>query len=107
MPRRRNEIVVAEFLRDALAWDDVGVPKLESMARTAGLLDEDQRITHAKVFKAAKKALGITSRRIGFGPRSQWRWQLPRQSEPSIKTDSTIRVAELASRTRSSCVLGR
>jgi hypothetical protein len=51
------------------------------MARTAGLLGNDQRITHAKLFKAAKKALGVTSRRIGFGPRSQWLWQLPRQNE--------------------------
>jgi hypothetical protein len=81
MPRRRNATVVAEFLRDALARDDVGVPKLESMARAAGLLGEDQLITHAKLFKAAKKSLGITSRRIGFGPRSQWLWRLPRQNE--------------------------
>jgi hypothetical protein len=51
MPRRRNETAVAEFLRDALARDDVGVPKLESMARAAGLLGEDQLITHAKLFR--------------------------------------------------------
>jgi hypothetical protein len=90
MPRRRNETVIAEFLRDALARDDVGVPKLESMARTAGLLGEDQRITHAKPFKAAKKALGITSRRLGFGPRSQWLWRLPRQNKTSVNPERAV-----------------
>jgi hypothetical protein len=30
---------------------------------------------------------GIRSLRAGFGARSQWRWQLPRQSEGSLKTD--------------------
>ena len=38
------------------------------------------------------KSLGIRSRRVGFGARSQWPWQLPRQSEGSPKTDSgTVR----------------
>ena len=57
---------IAKFLRDALARDDVGVPTLEVMARRAGLLGEHQRITHAKLFRAAKKTLGIRSLR-GFG----------------------------------------
>jgi hypothetical protein len=35
----------------------------------------------------AKKSLGIRSHRVGFGSRSQWQWQLPRQSEGSTKTD--------------------
>ena len=50
------------------------------------MLGERQSITHIKVFKRAKR--GIRSRRAGFGARSQWRWQLPRQSEGSLKTDS-------------------
>ena len=59
------------------------------MARTAGLLGERQSITHIKAFKRAKKSLGIRSRRTGFGARSQWLWQLPRQCDPApIKTDS-------------------
>src|SRR5258708_21554688 len=87
MPCCRNATIVTEFLRDALARGDVGVTQLEMMARTAGLLGQDQRITHTKLFKAAKKTLGITSRRTGFGPRSQWLWRLPRQSETSIKTE--------------------
>jgi hypothetical protein len=39
-------------------------------------------------FHLEKKSLGIRSLRAGFGARSQWRWQLPRQNEGSIKTDS-------------------
>jgi hypothetical protein len=43
----------------------------------------------AKVFKRAKKSLGIRSRRTGFGARSQWLWQLPRQSDPApIKAEA-------------------
>jgi hypothetical protein len=76
---------IAKSLRDALAGNEVGVPKLEAMARTAGLLGENQRITHAKLFKTAKKTLGIRSRRSGFGARSHWLWQLPRESKTSLK----------------------
>ena len=88
MPRGPSEAIVTKFLRDALAVDAVGVPELDEKARAKGLLGERQSITTAKVFKRAKKSLGIRSRRTGFGARSQWRWQLPRQSEGSLKTDS-------------------
>src|SRR6476660_10576551 len=73
---------------DALAGNEMGVPKLEAMARSAGLLGENQRITNAKLFRAAKKTLGITSRRAGFGARSHWLWQLPRESKTSLKPES-------------------
>src|ERR1700757_4416531 len=63
------------------------VPTLEVMARRAGLLGEHQRITHAKLFRAAKKNLGIMSRRAGFGSRSQWLWKLPRQNTTSLKPE--------------------
>ena len=86
--RPPSETKVTQFLRDALAEDALGVPKLAVMARAAGLLGERQSITHIRVFKRAKKSLGIRSLRAGFGARSQWRWQLPRQSEASIKTES-------------------
>ena len=88
MPRGPSEAIVTKFLRDALAVDAVGVPELDEKARAKGLLGERQSITTAKVFKRAKKSLGIRSLRAGFGARSQWRWQLPRQSEGSPKTDS-------------------
>ena len=88
MPRGPSEAIVTKFLRDALAVDAVGVPELDEKARAKGLLGERQSITTARRFKRAKKSLGIRSLRAGFGARSQWRWQLPRQSEGSLKTDS-------------------
>ena len=43
MTIRAPEAVAAEFLRMALADDALAVPKLETMARAAGLLGERQR----------------------------------------------------------------
>jgi hypothetical protein len=84
-----DERVNSLLLRDALAVDALGVPELEARARAAGILGERQQISHAKVFKHAKKSLGIRSLRAGFGARSQRRWQLPRQSDPAaVKTES-------------------
>jgi hypothetical protein len=88
MPRGPSEAIVTKFLRDALAVDAVGVPELDEKARAAGLLGEGQSITHTKAFRGAKKSLGIRSLRVGFGARSRWLWQLPRQSEGFLKTDS-------------------
>jgi hypothetical protein len=85
VPRHRSEVLATEFLRDALAVDGLGVLELEAMARAAGLLRENQRITHAKLFKTAKKTLGIRSRRAGFGVHSHWLWQLPQQNKTSRK----------------------
>jgi hypothetical protein len=39
---RPSEVLVTKFLRDALTADALGVPKLEAMARAAGLLGEGQ-----------------------------------------------------------------
>jgi hypothetical protein len=50
-----------KFLRDVLAGGPLHVPELDRLAREAGLLDERQHITHAKLFKVAKKSLGIRS----------------------------------------------
>ena len=60
MTSRSLEAVVAEFLRNVLASDALGVPKLEARARAAGLLGERQRISTAKPFRKAKSALGHT-----------------------------------------------
>jgi hypothetical protein len=63
---RAREAVAADFLRKALAAKPVGVPQLDMMARTAGLLGEGPSITQAKVFRQAKKSIGIRSMsRIG------------------------------------------
>jgi hypothetical protein len=84
-----SDALVTKFLRGSLAVDAVGVSELEAKARASGLLGGRQSITTTKVFKRAKKSLGIRSRRTGFGARSQWLWQLPRQTDPApIKTES-------------------
>jgi len=81
MTIRVREAVVAEFLRKALLGDALAVPKLEAIVGRAGLLGEGQRITQAKLFRRAKRSLGIRSRRDGFGVGGGWAWQLPRGSE--------------------------
>jgi hypothetical protein len=45
------------------------------------------RVARPRVFKRAKKSLGIRSRRAGFGARSQWLWELSPQNEASIKAE--------------------
>ena len=77
--RGQREGVETEFLRDVLAGRALGVTELEVMARAAKLLGEGQRITHVKVFKKAKKSLGIRSVRNGFGDAGEWLWRLERQ----------------------------
>ena len=62
--------------------------RLEVHARAAGLLGELQRVTNAKTFKAAKKKLGIMSRRDGFGRDGEWSWELP--------TTRTLKPVEMA-----------
>src|SRR4029077_1481520 len=89
MPRGPSEAIVTKFLRDALAVDAVGVPELDEKARAKGLLGERQHITDAKVFKRAKKSLGIKSLRAGFGARSRWLWELRQPNEPSLKTQQS------------------
>jgi hypothetical protein len=78
---RPAESDVKRFLRAALRQRARAVVSLEVKARAAGLLSEDQHITDARVFKRAKKSLGIKSMRAGFGARSHWLWQLPRLNQ--------------------------
>jgi len=68
----------------------LGVPNLETMARAAGLLGEDQRVTHSKAFKTAKKSLGIRSVRNGFGSAGAWHWLLEKQPAPLIAEPSSV-----------------
>ena len=84
MTIRAREAVVAEFLRKALAEEALGVPKLDAMARAAGLVGERQRITHAKPFRRAKLLLGIRSIRDGFGAGGGWSWELPPSSDAPL-----------------------
>jgi len=87
---RAREAVAAELLRKALAAKAVGVPQLDMMARAAGLLGESQHITQAKLFRRAKKSLGIRSRRDGFGLGGGWLWELPRGSEGRAASPSEM-----------------
>src|SRR6202047_1249547 len=90
MTNRGHSAVVAEFLQNALAGDALGVAELEARARTAGLLGEGQRITHAKVFKKAKKSLGIRSVRNGFGDGGEWLWRLERRPASPVSKPVSI-----------------
>jgi len=54
MNLRRTEPDVIDFLRATLAERAHPVTKVEASARAAGLLNEGQRITHAKAFKRAE-----------------------------------------------------
>jgi hypothetical protein len=65
---------VAKFLRDILEGGALGVADLEGRARTAGLLKDRKSISQAKLFKRAKRFLGIRSVRKGFGSRGEWFW---------------------------------
>src|SRR6202008_3235436 len=77
---------VTAFLRNSLAEAAQDVRKLEAMARTEGLLDAHQRITHTKAFKRAKHSLGIKSVRAGFGPSGGWGLELPCDPYVASKT---------------------
>jgi hypothetical protein len=87
MSGRPNSVaIVAEFLRRGLADDPVLVSDLEASAQAAGLLGKDQCITHAKLFKEAKKSLGIKSVRNGFGSAGEWLWLLEKPPAPPVTT---------------------
>jgi hypothetical protein len=85
MTRSPDQVgVVAKFLRKELHKGPVLVSGLEAMARSAGLLGEGQRITHAKVFKGAKRSLGIRSIRSGFASGGVWFWRLEKRPAPLV-----------------------
>jgi hypothetical protein len=77
---------VLNFLKQTLAGGEETVVALQEKARAVGLLVEGQSISDAKLFKSAKAALGIRSRRIGFGPGAVWFWILPAPPAPQVAT---------------------
>jgi hypothetical protein len=94
MTNRPHAGIVTEFLRNVLAGGSIGVPKLEALARSTGLLSEGQRITHAKVFKQAKKSLGIRSVRNGFGSGGEWVWVSDQQPAQTQSDGADLPVTE-------------
>jgi len=91
MNHRLSESAVNEFLREALAGAALSVPNLEAKARAAGLLGERQRVSNAKLFRRAKKSLGIISTRAGFGTDGEWRWELPASRDEAVAIPSISR----------------
>jgi hypothetical protein len=80
--------ILSAFLKGVLAHGPVAVDELEVKGRAAGLLGENQKITDAKPFRAAKKSLAIQSARNGFGRGGAWAW--------ALRTPPSTEVAEAA-----------
>src|SRR5262249_21504595 len=82
--------VRTEFLQERLGKGPVLVSELEAAARAAGLLGSDQSISEAKLFKRAKKSLGVRSVHSGFGSAGKWFWLLetpaPLVADPPSKS---------------------
>lgn len=79
-------------MAEALADGEKTVVALQEKARAAGLLGERQTITDSKSFRSAKAALGVRSRRIGFGPGAVWFWVLPAPPAPEVTASVTLPV---------------
>jgi hypothetical protein len=69
--------LAVEFLQTALANGPMGALDVQLEAVAAGLLKSDQPIGQAKPFRDARDALGVVTRREGFGPRAKYWWALP------------------------------
>jgi putative DNA primase/helicase len=65
------------FFRDVLGCRPIDVSEVETMARAAGLLGENQRLAQNKAFQRARKALGVISNREGFGKGARYVLALP------------------------------
>jgi hypothetical protein len=83
---------IESFLREALAGGEQTVVALQEKARAAGLLGERKTISDSKSFRSAKAALGVRSRRIGFGRGAVWLWFLPAPASPEVTTPVTLPV---------------
>jgi hypothetical protein len=77
---------VREFLRaHVVRRGPSAALKLERMARSEGLLREDQEISRCSSFRRVMKELGIESHRIGFGRGAEYVWRLkPPALDPRI-----------------------
>jgi len=89
-----SSAAIGDFLHRALAGGALEVGELEVKARAAGLLGERQEIQHAKLFKKAKKAMGIRSIRAGFGSSGKWAWLMPPPAPRIAITASTVDAKE-------------
>ncbi len=67
----------AEFLLDVLGKGRMKIQDIEAMARSAGLLRDNQQLRQAKPFRTARSELGVVFSRDGFGPGAPCYWSLP------------------------------
>jgi hypothetical protein len=95
--------LATEFLKKGLGRGPVLVSGLEAAGRAAGLLGNAQCITGAKLFKRAKKSLGIRSVRNGFGSAGEWFWLLVKPPTLSLVAEPS---PEIAARIPSSWIDG-
>jgi hypothetical protein len=82
------------------------VTELEAGARAVGLLHDGRRIADTRVFKQAKKALGVQSRRDGFGRDGVWYWSLLTQPSKRSTPDAFDLVAQMGERGVGTAVYG-
>jgi|ERR1700730_4343146 len=87
----RGQARVTAFLRNALAEAPQDVLKLEAMARTEGLLGENQRMTHAKPFKRGKHSLRIRSVRLALELTAAGVWEMPCDRDGASTASSITR----------------
>jgi putative DNA primase/helicase len=74
-PTHKDDAI--NFLRQVLADGPMSVADIEAEARSARVLGESQSISQSKPFRVAREALGIVSKRSGFGRGGSWTWALP------------------------------
>jgi hypothetical protein len=77
-----------EFLEMLLAGAPKKVSEIETEARDAGLLSENQPIGQSKPFRAAREALGIKPYQPKGQKRAGWFWALPEHQMPSDRSDA-------------------
>jgi hypothetical protein len=63
-----------EFLLDVLGKGRMKIQEVEAMARSAGLLRDNQQLRQAKPFRTARSELGVVFSRDGFGPGAPCYW---------------------------------
>jgi AAA domain len=72
-----------EFLLDVLIKGRMKIQDIEAMARSAGLLRDNQQLRQAKPFRTARSELGVVFSRDGFGPGAPCYWSLPEAAPAS------------------------
>jgi hypothetical protein len=81
-PSAKDE--AAEFLQDLLAGGEMPVKEVEREAVAASLHESGKPIGQSKPFRDARKALGVKTRKAGFGKKG-WVWVLP--TPPKVPSD--------------------